>query len=243
MDRNRPLIGVSAYEVPASFSHWSDVSCVMIPSGYSQGVHAAGGVPLVVPPFEDNVELLDVLDGIVLSGGPDIGPDMYGQPAHPETTPVWPHRDAAELVLIRQVLEGRMPVLGICRGMQLLNVARGGDLVQHLADVLDDADLHKAAPGTFSRHPVTIEQGTLLASIEGAGSRTVHSCHHQAPGRIGNGLVVSARAADGVVEALEDPEGEFVLGVLWHPEEDGQDSALFRALVAAARAHRVARAA
>ena len=133
MDRNRPLIGICAYEVPAAFSHWRDVTSVMIPSGYTRSVHDAGGLPLVLPPFEDNTELLDLLDGLVFSGGPDIGPDAYGAAPHAETTPVWPHRDRAEIAMMRAALDRRVPVLGICRGMQLLNVVCGGTLQQHLA--------------------------------------------------------------------------------------------------------------
>ena len=243
MDRNRPLIGICAYEVPAAFSHWRDVTSVMIPSGYTRSVHDAGGLPLVLPPFEDNTELLDLLDGLVFSGGPDIGPDAYGAPTHAETTPVWPHRDRAEIAMMRAALDRRVPVLGICRGMQLLNVVCGGTLQQHLADVLDDASPHKAAPGTFARHPVEIEPGTRLWSILDH-APGAHSCHHQAPERIGDGLTVSARAADGVVEGLELREHPFAVGVLWHPEEDPADgAALFRALVEAAVEYRVSRAA
>jgi len=108
MDRNRPLIGICAYEVPAAFSHWRDVSSVMIPSGYTRSVHDAGGVPLVLPPFEDNTELLDLLDGLVFSGGPDIGPEAYGADPHAETTPVWPHRDRAEIALMRAAIDRRV---------------------------------------------------------------------------------------------------------------------------------------
>ena len=243
MDRNRPLIGICAYEVPAAFSHWTDVTSVMIPSGYTRSVHDAGGVPLVLPPFEDNTELLDLLDGLIFSGGPDIGPEAYGRDAHAETTPVWPHRDRAELAMMRGALDRGVPVLGICRGMQLLNVARGGTLEQHLADVLEDASPHKSAPGTFSRHPVDIAPGTRLASIL-QHAPAAHSCHHQAPAQVGDGLTVSAQAADGVVEGLELPDHPFAVGVLWHPEEDPEGGGpLFRALVEAAGAYRVSRAA
>jgi gamma-glutamyl-gamma-aminobutyrate hydrolase PuuD len=243
MDRNRPLIGICAYEVPAAFSHWTDVTTVMIPSGYTRSVHGAGGIPLVLPPFEDNTDLLDLLDGLVFSGGPDIGPDAYDAEPHVETTPVWPHRDRAEIALMRAALDRGVPVLGICRGMQLLNVVSGGSLQQHLADVLDDASPHKAAPGTFARHPVDIEPGTRLASIL-PHAPGAHSCHHQAPDRIGDGLTVSARAGDGVVEGLELPGPAFAVGVLWHPEEDPRDgAALFAARVFAAGEYRVSRAA
>ena len=141
---------------------------------------------------------------------------------------MWPHRDRAEIAMMRAALDRRVPVLGICRGMQLLNVVCGGTLQQHLADVLDDASPHKAAPGTFARHPVEIEPGTRLRSILDH-APGAHSCHHQAPDLIGDGLTVSARAADGVVEGLELREHPFAVGVLWHPEEDPADgAALFR---------------
>jgi gamma-glutamyl-gamma-aminobutyrate hydrolase PuuD len=140
-------------------------------------------------------------------------------------------------------IDRRVPVLGICRGMQLLNVVCGGTLQQHLADVLDDASPHKAAPGTFAQHPVEIEPGTRLWSIL-PHAPGAHSCHHQAPERIGVGLTVSARAADGVVEGLELADHPFAVGVLWHPEEDPADgAALFRAVVEAAAEYRVSRAA
>jgi putative glutamine amidotransferase len=243
MDRNRPLIGICAYEVPAAFAHWRDVSCVMVPSGYTRSVHAAGGAPVVLAPLEGTVELLDVLDGLVLSGGSDIGPEHYGQDAHAESTPVWPHRDRAELDLLRAALERDVPVLGICRGMQLLNVVRGGSLHQHLADVLKDAGPHKSAPGTFAQHPVAIEPGSRLDELVPAEAR-VHSCHHQSPDRLGDGVRVTARGEDGVVEGIELDGVTFAVGVLWHPEEDPDAGAgLFGALVDAARAHKVRRVA
>jgi putative glutamine amidotransferase len=234
MPRKRPLIGISAYELPASFSMWRDVPSVMIPAGYTRSVHAAGGIPLVLPPLPDAAELIELLDGIILSGGSDIAPAAYGQPAHRESAPVWPHRDEAELLLLEQALAADLPVLGICRGMQLLNVIAGGDLHQHLPDVLDDASPHKAAPGVWAHHEVATSPGSRLADIVGGGG-SVHSCHHQAPDRIGGGLEVVATAPDGVVEGLERPDRRFAVGVLWHPEEDVEHGGpLFQALVAAA---------
>ena len=156
---------------------------------------------------------------------------------------MWPHRDRAEIAMMRAALDRRVPVLGICRGMQLLNVVCGGTLQQHLADVLDDASPHKAAPGTFARHRGRDRAGHTAPVDPEAGARA-HSCHHQAPERIGDGLTVSARAADGVVEGLELAEHPFAVGVLWHPEEDPADgAALFRALVEAADEYRLSRAA
>jgi putative glutamine amidotransferase len=230
MHRNRPLIGICAYEVPASFSHWRDVDSVMVPAGYSRGVTAAGGLPLVIPPAEGTADLVDTLDGLLLTGGSDIDPSLYGQQPAPETAGVLPHRDRAELTLLRAAVAAGLPVLGVCRGMQLLNVLLGGTLIQHLAD----GAMHKGPPGTFTRHPVAVEGGTRLHAMVG-GTAEVHSCHHQAPDAIGEGLVVTAHAPDGVAEGIELPGSEFCVGVLWHPEEDVEGGGpLFRGLVAAA---------
>ncbi|MDX6544575.1 MAG: putative glutamine amidotransferase [Gaiellales bacterium] len=231
MHRNRPLIGICAYEVPASFSHWRNVDCVMVPAGYVRGVAAAGGVPLVIPPLEQAGDLVETLDGLLLTGGSDIDPALYGQKPHAETVGVVAHRDRAELELLRAALERDLPVLGVCRGLQLLNVLRGGTLVQHLAEVVPDGAVHKGPPGTFTRHPVQVEPGSRLHGILGD-RLDVPSCHHQAPDRIGDGLVVTAQAPDGVVEAIELPQARFCVGVLWHPEEDLEGGLpLFRELV------------
>ena len=152
MDRNRPLIGVTAYEVPASFGHWTDVQTVMVPSTYTRSVLRAGGLPVAIPPMEGVEQVLDVLDGIVFTGGSDIDPEVYGQAAHPETAGLYRHRDDSELALMRAALERALPMLAICRGMQLLNVVRGGDLHQHLGDVLPDAAIHRGTPGRFAEH-------------------------------------------------------------------------------------------
>jgi gamma-glutamyl-gamma-aminobutyrate hydrolase PuuD len=235
MDRNRPLIGITAYEVPASFSHWREMPSMMVPAGYSHAVDAAGGLPVVIPPFAGTPQLLDRLDGLIFSGGSDLDAGLYGQQQHPDTLGVIPHRDASELELIRAALGRDLPLLGICRGMQLLNVVLGGSLHQHLDDLVEGS-LHKAAPGTFATHPVAIEPGSRLHQLLG-GELEVHSCHHQAPDRIGRGLRVTVRAGDGVVEGIELDGARFVLGVLWHPEEHAElGGPLFRALVAAAAA-------
>lgn len=231
MERNLPVIGISAYDVPVDFGRWTAWRCVLAPEAYVGSVLRAGGLPVVVPPFEGSARLLDVLDGLVFTGGSDLDPALYGQEPHPETAGVLAHRDRAELELLGAALERDMPVLGICRGMQLLNVVRGGDLDQHLP-----GDVHRGPPGTYTSHEVAAEPGSLLERLVGAGVRT-HSCHHQAPGRIGAGLRVSARAEDGTVEAVEDAGRRFALGVLWHPEEDPDGGApLFAALVEEARA-------
>jgi putative glutamine amidotransferase len=203
----------------------------MVPAGYVRGVADAGGVPLVIPPLERAGDLVETLDGLLLTGGSDIDPALYGEPPHAETAGVVVHRDRAELELLRAALERDLPVLGVCRGMQLLNVLLGGTLVQHLADVVPDGAVHKGPPGTFTRHPVQVEAGSRLHGIVGD-RLDVPSCHHQAPDRIGDGLVVTARSPDGVVEGLELPQARFCVAVLWHPEEDLEGGLpLFRELV------------
>ncbi len=237
MYRNRPVIGICAYELPASFSHWREVDSVLLPAGYSRGVLAAGGLPVVIPPILDATEqLVATLDGLILTGGSDIDPGLYRQAPHAQTRGVVAHRDRAELELLSAAVAADLPVLGVCRGMQLLNVLQGGTLVQHLADVVADGGLHKGPPGTFTSHHVSIDPGTRLHSILGD-AVDGHSCHHQAPDRVGEGLRVSAHAADGVVEGLEITDARFCVAVLWHPEEDlAGGGPLFQALVEQARA-------
>jgi anthranilate synthase component 2/putative glutamine amidotransferase len=208
-----------------------------VPAAYTASVTRAGGLPVPIPPLDGSTELLDLLDGLVFTGGSDLNPAMYGQEPHPESVGFHDERDRAELALIREALQRDMPVLGICRGMQLLNVALGGDLHQHLGSAT-----HKGPPGRYTFHEVTVDPGTRLADVLGAGTRT-HSCHHQAPDRLGTGLRQSARAEDGTVEAVELPSARFTVGVLWHPEEDEVRGApLFRELVTQARTFRRAAA-
>jgi putative glutamine amidotransferase len=232
MRRNRPLIGITAYEVSASFSHWRDMPTMMVPAGYAHAVSAAGGMPVVIPPFGGASELLDRVDGLVFSGGPDIDPALYGQAAEPQTAAVARHRDDSELELLRAALDLRVPVLGVCRGMQLLNVACGGTLAQHLAETPDV--VHRGPPGTFTTHDVWVAAGTRLHAMVGDAVE-VHSCHHQGIDRPGQGLAVTAHAPDGVAEGIEADGEAFAVGVLWHPEEHAQlGGPLFRGLVEAA---------
>lgn len=238
MNVDRPVIGITAYAEPSvRWGHW-DSPASLIPLSYVHGVERAGGRPLLVPPSEEGVEeTLDVLDGVLFSGGSDLDPDAYGHDPHPETNGVRPERDRGELALLRAALERDMPVLAVCRGSQVLNVARGGDLVQHLPDVLGH-EQHRHTPGVFSDHDVAVDPGTRLGRLLGERA-PVKSHHHQGFGRVGEGLVVSAQAEDGTIEALEDPSKRFALGVLWHPEE-GADDTLLRAFVGEARAYRAA---
>jgi putative glutamine amidotransferase len=212
---------------------------VLVPAAYVTAVEQTGGRPLLIPPSDDGVEeALDAVDGLVFSGGSDLDPDLYDQEAHDETLGVVPERDRAELALLEAALARDMPVLAVCRGSQVLNVARGGDLVQHLPDVVGD-DKHKHTPGTFADHAVTLEPGTRLAGLLGERA-PVKSHHHQGFGRVGEGLRVAAHAEDGTIEAVEDPSHRFALGVLWHPEA-GEDLKLFEELVGAAAEYRAAR--
>jgi putative glutamine amidotransferase len=202
-------------------------------------VHAidgAGGRPLLVPLTAEGIdETLAAVDGMLFPGGADLDPELYEQDPHDETFGVDSERDQAELTLLEEALARDMPVLAVCRGSQVLNVARGGDLQQHLPDVVGD-ERHKHAPGTFSDHDVTVEAGTRLAALVGERA-LVKSHHHQGFGRIGVGLRVAARAEDGTIEAVEDPELRFAVGVLWHPEA-GEDMKLFDELVRNARTYR-----
>jgi putative glutamine amidotransferase len=237
-ETSRPVVGITTYVTPARWSYW-DREAALVPADYVHAVERAGGRPLLVPPSEDGVdETLDALDGLIFSGGADIDPDLYGQDPHPETFGVHPERDRAELALLEGALARDMPVLAICRGSQVLNIARGGDLVQHLPDVVGD-ERHKHTPGTFGDHDVTLEQGTRLGELLGD-QTPVKSHHHQGFGRIGGGLRVAAHAEDGTIEAVEATDRRFVFGVLWHPEA-GEDRKLFEALVSEAARYRVAR--
>jgi gamma-glutamyl-gamma-aminobutyrate hydrolase PuuD len=235
----RPVIGITAYVEPeVSWGVWK-VPAAVIPLAYVRAIEHAGGRALLVPPSEDGIdETLDALDGVLFSGGADIDPAAYGHDPHPETTGVRADRDAGELALLTAALERDMPVLAVCRGSQLLNVACGGDLVQHLPEVGDEKHkhLHKFTGGVFTDHDVTVEPGSRLGALLGEHG-PVKSHHHQGYGRVGDGLRPVAWAEDGTPEALESPHKRFALGVLWHPEE-GEDAALFEALVEEARRYR-----
>jgi putative glutamine amidotransferase len=235
----RPVIGITTYAEPSvRWGVW-DIPAAVVPLAYVDAIERAGGRPLLVPPSEDGLEeTLAAVDGLLFSGGSDIDPDEYGHEAHRETVGVRSDRDRGELALLRAALERDVPVLAVCRGSQVLNVARGGDLVQHLPDVVGD-EKHKHTPGVFADHEVDVKPESRVGSLLGDRA-PVKSHHHQGFGRLGDGLIETAWAEDGTVEALEDPARRFAVGVLWHPEE-GEDAALFEALVAEARAYRAAR--
>ncbi len=227
----QPVIGLTAYCEQARWSHWHKPA-VLLPASYAEQVAAAGGIPVLLPPLPGIAAAVGRLDGVLLTGGGDVDPGRYGAQPHPATSRVSGPRDAAELEVLGAAVAAAKPVLGVCRGMQLLNVARGGTLCQHLGG---DAG-HTPVPGTFGSHPVRIAAGTRLAGILGANGAGVDvpTAHHQAIDRLGDGLVATAWAEDGVVEAVEpsDAGGPFLVAVQWHPEA-GADPRLIQALVSA----------
>jgi putative glutamine amidotransferase len=231
----KPVIGITSYAEEVTWGAWVE-EAALVPLSYVRAIERAGGRPLVIPPSEGAIEeTLSVLDGILFSGGSDLDPALYDAEAHPETQGVHEARDRAEMALLGAALERDMPVLAVCRGSQVLNVARGGDLVQHLPEVLGHEE-HKHTPGEYSDHDVTLKPETRVGGILGDRA-PVKSHHHQGFGRIGEGLREAGYAEDGTVEALEDPSKRFAVGVLWHPEE-GEDMALFEALVQQAAQYR-----
>ena len=235
----RPLIGVTTYRQVSSWWAW-ERDAALVPARYVDHIAEAGGWPLLIPPCAPAdggpgagaAETVAALDGLVLIGGGDVGSTEYGEDPDPRMAGVSPVRDSSELALLAEALRTELPVLAICRGAQLLNVHLGGDLVQYLPDVVGTST-HQPAPGSFGPVTVMAEPGTRIRCI--AGDRFDVLCsHHQAIGMLGRDLVVTARAEDGVVEAIELPSPAFVMGVQWHPEECG-GAGLFEALVDAAR--------
>jgi putative glutamine amidotransferase len=226
----RPLIGVCAAIEPASYGAWKDEPATLLPLSYSRAIHGAGGMMAMLPPDrvaeEDPGELLDRIDALVLGGGADIDPGAQGVEAHAETVGTNPDRDRFEIALALAALDRGMPLLGVCRGMQVLNVACGGTIDQHIPERLGH-DRHRPVPGSWAEHDVRIEPGSLAAAAAGAESLTVKSHHHQGVDRIADRLRASAWATDDdSVEAIESGDGGFVLGVLWHPEEDPSDGVI-----------------
>jgi putative glutamine amidotransferase len=239
---SRPVIGICGAIERVSWGAWTVLANVS-PRSYSLAVEAAGGLPLLLPPDDASAErpaqILDLLDGLMLAGGSDIDPSSYGAQPHPETKGTWPERDRFELALAHAALERDMPVLGICRGMEMLNVACGGTLVQHLPDAID-SHRHRHTPGAFSDHEVRIADGTLTARAVGATSGDVKSHHHQGLGELGEHVMVTAWCVeDNAIEAIELSAKAYAIGVLWHPEED-ESSRVIGSLVDAARDYRSA---
>jgi putative glutamine amidotransferase len=227
----RPLIGITSYVEQARWGVW-DTKAALVPYAYVQQVDDAGGRAVVVPPSTEPEEILRVLDGLLLAGGGDIDPERYGAQAHPETAGLRPDRDAGELSLLDAALAEDLPVLGICRGMQLMTVHGGGHLHQHLPELVGHED-HRPSPGVYGEHPVRVEPGSRLATILGTRVH-VRSYHHQGVSDPGKLTVAGWAEVDDTIEAVEDPSHRFAIGVLWHPEV-GEDPRIFEALVGAAR--------
>ncbi len=235
-DSKRPLIGLTTYRERAKTLVW-DTEFALLHNVYVDSVARAGGIAVLLPPQEHGAdEVTARLDGLVLTGGSDVSPERYGQPAHPQTGTVRPWRDDWELRLLGHALDRDLPVLGVCRGAQLLNVALGGTLDQHVPDKVGH-QRHCPTPGVFGHVEVTLRPGSIVAGV--LGPRATVACHHhQAIGSLAPGLEAAGWADDGVIEAVELPGQPFALAVQWHPEQDGGDLRLFEALVAAAVAQK-----
>jgi putative glutamine amidotransferase len=221
----RTVIGICAALERARWGVW-DQGAALVPLSYIEAVQRAGAIAMVLPPdahvAADPEQTLSLLDGLMLAGGADIDPGSYGEPAHPQTIDTVPERDAFEIALTRAAVERDLPVLGICRGMQLINVALGGTLLQHLPEHLGHED-HRRVLGSFdgADHDVELDQGSLAALAAGEVAHATKSHHHQGVDRLGEGLKVTGHSTlDGLVEAVELADRRFVLGVQWHPEAD-----------------------
>ena len=240
-----PAIGICAALERVRWDEWNEV-VAMAPRSYAASVQSCGASALLLPPDEaaeaDPERLLARIDGLLLAGGSDIDPGFYGAAPDEQAGAHWPERDRFEIALVSEALRREMPVLGICRGMQLLNVARDGALIQHLPDAVGHPE-HRHTPGAFADHEVRLAPGSLASRAVGVERVTVKSHHHQGVDRLGTGLIASGWSpTDDVVEAIELDESEhpFALGVLWHPEED-QRSGVVASLVGATQSRAAAR--
>jgi putative glutamine amidotransferase len=226
----RPVVGITTYVEQARWGVW-DVPAAVLPFRYVERVEASGGTAVLLPPSAaSDAEVLDRLDAVVFAGGADLDPALYQEEPHPETTGLRPERDAAEVPLMRAALDRDVPLLGICRGMQVLAVVRGGTLVQHLPDTVGHEG-HRPSPGVYGLHDVRLDPGSLAHQLLGD-QVSVPSYHHQGLGSPGS-LAVTGWADDDSPEVVEDATRRFALGVLWHPEA-ADDLRLFEALVRAA---------
>ena len=232
----RPVIGIACAVLPAQWGPWHQPAAV-VAADYIRQVQAAGGIAVVIPPQPgDPGDVLDRIDGLMLTGGNDLQASLYGDAPHAEAEAPDPVRDAWEFALVREAIGRDIPFLGICRGMQVMNVAFGGTLTQHLPESLGTTD-HRRTTGSFdgNDHLVDLQDGSLVARAAGEVVHSVPSHHHQAVDRVGEGLVLSGvSSGDGVAEAIEMPGRRFAVGVQWHPEAD-PTSAVIAALVDAAR--------
>jgi putative glutamine amidotransferase len=226
----RALVGICAAVEPASFGPWTNEPAVILPLTYAESVQRAGAMAALLAPdpqtAKDPDQLLDRLDALILGGGADLDAASYGSDPHAETTGTNPARDRFEIALASRALEREMPVLGVCRGMQVLNVASGGTLEQHLPDLLGH-ESHRPVPGSWAEHGIRLQPGSLAARAAGAERLIVKSHHHQGIAEPGEGVAVTGWAEDEeTIEAIEFPASSFALGVLWHPEEDPEDSVI-----------------
>jgi len=236
----RPRIGITTYLEPARWGVWEQ-SAVLLPHLYVEAVHRAGGVPVLLPPLPDGAaEALEGVDALVVAGGADVDPAAYGAAAHEGTDTPRRDRDTWETTLLASAIETNTPVLGVCRGAQMINVALGGTLHQHLPDIVGH-DLHRPAVARHGRVHVTVDAGSAVADALGSDA-DVPCYHHQSIDRLGDGLRATAWADDGTVEAIELVGPDYVVGVQWHPELDPADARVFSSLVAAALARRADRA-
>ncbi len=243
MGQERPVIGICTALARAQWGVWKERDAALLAMSYIAAIQRAGGLAVMIPPdgrFEDECDqMLDLLDGLILAGGSDIDPACYGADPHPQTLHTVPERDRSELALACRAVERDLPVLGICRGMQLINVAFGGTLRQHLPEELGHEE-HRRTPGSFegSDHDVRLTPGSLAARAAGEEIHATKSHHHQGVATVGAGLeVTGVSTLDDLPEALEAPGRRFVLGVQWHPEAD-ERSRVVAALVAQARRYR-----
>lgn len=238
--RARPLIGVTCYYQEISWSGWT-AEAILNHATYARALERADCRAVMLTPDATDDDLLDRLDGIVISGGADVDPVYYGEDAHPEAYPAPAPRDIAEMAWVRRAHDMNLPLLGVCRGLQVMAVAFGGSLVQHVPEV--SPLVHQERPGAFVHHDAIVDSGTMLAGIIGAGRVRINSSHHQCVRDL-VGLTVNAHAEDGTIEGCEDSSKDFFLGVQWHPEEPDEPtgSLIFGALAAAAGARRSKRA-
>ncbi len=238
---SRPIIGLTTYLEQSKTGVW-DVPASFLPKAYFDAVNQAGGLAVLIPPQAleagDAESIVASLDGLIVCGGKDVNPARYGAEPHPTTDEPRLDRDALEDALINAALAHKLPFLGICRGAQMLNVNRGGTLIQHLPDVIGD-DRYQKGGGVFSTMPVEVAGGTKLADVLGGTTPVAAEVyHHQAIDQLGEGLTVSGRTADGVIEAIELADLPFAVAVQWHPEESPDDLRLFTGLVEAAATYR-----
>jgi putative glutamine amidotransferase len=234
-DTYRPRIGLTTYYQEASWGVWK-ADAALLPGTYVQAVVAAGGTPVLLPPVGTDPSVVDLLDGLIIAGGSDVDPGEYGAQAHELTRPQ-PIRDAHDIALTKAALARKLPLFSICRGAQILNVALGGTLIQHIPDVNPDAAKYQPSAGVYGKVDFSTTPGSISESLLGP-SASAPCYHHQAMDRIANGLTVTAAAQDGTVQALESTTDGWVLGVQYHPEQNPDDLRLFKGFIEAARNYR-----